>query len=218
MKKAKTDKPVNVATFTKRHLALTHFAAKQDVRPTLTGIHIDPDKGIAAACDGIILLEMKLGQVPAAEFPPTPGAGQEKVKECVVPAWAVTSAVKTLAKKTALPIIQNVKLTGDGNGKVALSTHDLYTARDNWVDSIPGQFPNYKALIPSHQKRSSQKHRVVCLSYHVLSHIVKAMGELGAEHVRFQVTAWDKPIRIEMPYDDGQETATGCVMPVKVQE
>lgn len=212
----KTAKKRVECTLNKRHLALTEFVSKDGIRPVLTGVYVDPKRGVAVATDGFALLEMPLGKLDAGDFPPTAGAGSEPMKEGIIPASAVVAAVKALPKRTALPALNNIRLTGDGNGRAALTTNDLEMARDSWVTLIDGTFPNYNQLVPKRLKRGNKKAREVTLSLAILTKLVRAMAAMGADMVRLQVTAHDHPVRLDIRYEDGE--AHGVVMPMVTKE
>lgn len=203
-------------TLTRRHLALTEFADKNGNRPVLTGVYVDPKAGVAVAADGWMLLQMPLGKMDPQDYPPTSGAGKVGMKEGIIPASAVAAAVKGLPKRNTLPVLQNIRVTGDGNGKACLTTNDLEQARDSWVSLIEGTFPSYRQLMPKKLKRGNKKAREVTLSRDLLARLVRAMGEMGADRVHLQITAFDHPVRVDIPYEDGE--AQGCLMPMFTRE
>ena len=212
-------------TLTKPHLALTYFTAKDQTRPVLTGVHVESDTGLACAADGFKLLVMPLAELPDGDYPETPGAGTEPIREGIIPAAAVVDAVKSLPKhNNALPALDHVKLSGGGNGKVVLTTTSLDTVRDARTPLVTGTFPTYGQLIPAHiSTKEAGRAKVTTIGLEHLEAIVKAAKAIGSDKVRLQVTDWEAPVRFEMLASSEQrghyETlAYGVIMPMFIED
>lgn len=204
-------------TLTKEHKALLHFVAKTDGRPILTGVSINPETGVAVATDDFKLLAMPLGTMDAGDFPPTPGALPDNIGACILPAATVAQAIKGLPKKPVVDVLRNVKLTGNGTGKVVLTTHDLSNPIDLAVEPIRGTYPNYTQLIPAYIGQDSNAGRVTSLAYKHLKALVEAMRDMGCQRVRLQITSPSAPVRCDFA-GEGLEGAVAVLMPMFVAD
>lgn len=173
----------------KKHGVLTRFTDPSETRPVLACVHLT--KRHAEAADGFALLRIPLGDgVKDADFPPTPGAGKDTIKEALIPGRILGDAIKSLPKSAKwLPILGYVRLTAQ-NGNIVLSTTDSETSHDIVVKPCDGTFPNTDQLIPKHRRHGEKGTVVLALGVKQLEQLLYAVKGLEAEGVKFQV---DKP-------------------------
>lgn len=207
----------------KKHGVLTRFTDRSGTRPVLECIHVA--KGYAEASDGFAALRIPLEKgVEDKDFPPTPGAGKNTVKEALIPRHSLTEALNSISTRSAkfLPIVGNVRVTGS-NGNIVLSTTDTETSHDLVVKPYDYDFPNLDYLIPKHRRHGEKGVAVLALGIPLLEQLLAAAKGLEAHAIRLQI---DRPakgttitygsvghaVRVEFLGDD--LGAVGIVMPM----
>lgn len=176
----------------KKHGVLTRFTDRSGSRPALECIHVA--KGYAEAADGFAILRIPLEKgVEDKDFPVTPGAGKNTIKEALIPRHSLNEAIKSIPSKTAgwLPIVGNVRVTGS-NGNIVLSTTDTETSHDLVVKPYDDTFPDIDHLIPKHRRHGEKGTMVLALRIEILEQLVAAVKGLEAHGIRLQI---DKPAK-----------------------
>jgi hypothetical protein len=171
----------------KKHGVLTRFTDRSGTRPALECVHVA--KGYAEGADGYTLLRIPLEKgIKDADFPMTPGAGKNTVKEALIPVASFAEAVKSISQKQAryIPILGNARVTGV-NGNIVLSTHDGQTAHDLAVKPYDATFPDIDSLIPKHRRHGEKGAVVLALKVEILEQLLAAAKGLEAHGVRFQM-------------------------------
>jgi hypothetical protein len=125
-------------------LGLHRLASKDDTRYALTGIHIDPERGVAAASDGKCLVEIAASAIkkfPTREHKLANG----EAKPFVLAAKSAQALAKMLAKgKTPDDPAQCAALAATKPGQPpSFLVTDGKTVRAVPVETVDGQFPDY---------------------------------------------------------------------------
>ena len=213
----------------KKHGVLTRFTDRSGTRPVLECVHVA--KGYAEAADGLALLRIPLEKgAKDADFPPTPGAGKNTIKETLIPRHSLNEAFNSISTRTAkfLPIVANVRVTAQ-NGNIVLSTTDTETSHDLVVKPTEGSFPNIDPLIPKHRRHGEKGTVVLALSIPILEQLLAAVKGLEAHAIRLQIDkpakgrtftpgCADRAVRVEFMGDDLGAVALVMPMILPVEE
>ena len=204
----------------KEHLNAWKAASTDATRYVLNGVFIEEtEKGVrATATDGRRLVtvesEDKEGMTPA-DFPAVPGmeTAPNGATAKIIPSESIKSALKSLPKanRVKLPILQKclVKL---GENQATLATTDLSNASVQPSRIIDGNFPNYKAVIPT--KTPILK---MGLSPELLGSLCEVLASNAGDDraVVFEFYGPEEPVKMTVTNREGI-TTTAVLMPVKL--
>jgi DNA polymerase III sliding clamp (beta) subunit (PCNA family) len=145
-----------------------------DSRYFLRAILIEPD-GRCLATDGHILLVARDEHPePDADFPSVDAApfhGSPE-KGVLLPTTSAQSLLKTIPKKSTIPILHGVQISTNGEKGCTVVATDLQSINTVHVqeNGKDGTFPNYKNVIPPADRPCIS----VCLSLQVLKDLIKS--------------------------------------------
>jgi len=208
-------------------LSLAKLAPKEESRYTLSAIAVEKD--VAAVTNGHYLVTFThpkyFGEKLIEEsYPVTPGLTHRMVKDgetVLVARDAALAALKSIPKKSTIPILQNAAMSEDGK----LVTNDLETVAQ-FKSDVGGNFPNWRAVVPDYPVAFE-----VCVSAEYLEVLGKffreSLGERHTKAVRMTFYQDDKPMydgrrcpramRFDARTDEGQDI-TAVLMPIRGED
>ena len=141
--------------YTRKQLEVVKFVNKDETRPSLNGIYLDPG-GDTIATNGHILVKVhangKAGQNEA--FPKLKsGAPIESLPKegAIVPADIIKDVIKNIPRNMGISICENAALTKADKDGVSFTTTDFDRERTESGHLIDGQFPEYEKVIPDYK-------------------------------------------------------------------
>lgn len=208
-------------------LSLAKLASKDESRYTLLAIAVEKD--IAAVMQGHYLVTVThpkySGDAPIEQsYPVTDGLTHRTIKDSevvLVHKDAALAALKSLPKKSNIPILANAAMSEDGR----LVTNDL-AAVASFKHEVGGTFPNWRQVVPDAPVAFD-----VCLDPTYLELLMKffkeSLGDARNKTVRLTLYKDDKPmsdgrripraVRFDARTDEGQEI-TAILMPIRGED
>lgn len=125
-------------------LGLAKLASKKQSRYTLQAIAVGKEQAVAT--DGHIMAVVQTKPMDDSAMPVIEGMAPRTLadgEQVLVSAEAASAALKTIPKRSNLPILQNAAMGADGK----LYTTDLENV-SAFSHKVEGKFPDWKAVIP----------------------------------------------------------------------
>lgn len=208
---AEPETKVGPARLIDRANDLSAFCSSDASRYVLHGIHFRKDG--TEATNGRVLMRVPYVAMDAADFPPVAGiADKAELKDCIIPAKAVTEAVKNAEKgKGSLPVLGTVHVSSNCT-KATLVTTDLDSERVLSPKMIDATYPNTEQVIPNAKAKA-----VICLSAEYLRDIADYVLKNNAKNmgVRLEIISELDAMRFGITLDDGRQV-TGVLMPMRM--
>lgn len=208
--------------YTKTNFAVVEAASKDECRPALCGICLEKD-GSTVATDGHVLFHVGSSDIDPEDFPCLEKDKANKVGKPdgqILPTEVVKSIVKSLVKRSTIPILENAILLESDNGNVQLGTTDITNSLTHSSIPIGGPYPNWRQVIPQKDEKPILR---VAFRVEVLEKLIKFHKKTGANsHSAIRLSFFDnnkgwaqKAIGFEIRSFDVGQTIDGIVMPVK---
>lgn len=200
----------------KQNLSIHQFTSKSSIRPELEGIYISPKETVAT--DSIVLARIQIPKVNISDFPVIKKGKKplEKFKPFILPKKEAEKILKLIPADPVLPILENVALMKRGKDVVEFAITDLQGISCLESNTIEGNFPNYKDLLPKKGRQIK-----VVLNPQLLKKVVNFVNEFtdGAIPIVELEIPVEKnaPIRFncERGTGDDKQKAEIILMPIK---
>lgn len=191
------------------------FASSDQTRYVINGIHYNREAGCVEATDGRQLIRVLVSTDDNGEFPTVTGADKAgELPDCILPAGALTKALRNAPNGKSLPILQHVAVTPAPDGRVRLTTNDLDTEQSAMVKVVEGNYPKCEQVIPDWPATVT-----IALSADLLGTICSYVSKHGASAthaIKIELKDSDSPIRWSCTTQGGR-TVTGVLMPVRLE-
>jgi DNA polymerase III sliding clamp (beta) subunit (PCNA family) len=193
--------------YNKNNLAVAKIAAKDDIRPEISGVFFTKDK--TAATDGYKLIEVSVDKsYTSQDFPIV---NHKKIlHNCppfIIPAEEVKK-IKLPANKS-LPVVENLAIGGVYPEQVELITTNLESGESRLVKRIQGRFPDYEKIFPQGKPRAE-----ISINGKFLEELLSILSNLDTTHaVKIKFYDNEKPLVLEASNEN--QKARALLMPLK---
>lgn len=193
--------------YNKHNLAVAKIASKYEHRQEIAGVLFTKDKTVAT--DSFKLLEVEVDKTLRTED--FPSRNDEKAiaetEDFIIPAKDLKTIKLPNNKK--LPVINTAAIVAIDENEVQMITTSLEVGEKKYFRRTKGEFPDYKAIIPTTAPVVSfsvnAKYLIEILS------VMEKMGNNG--EVKIEIHGENKPIMI-LGGNENQK-ARGLVMPIR---
>lgn len=203
--------PQNPARLIDRANDLSAFCSTDAGRSVLHGIHFRKEG--TEATNGRMLMRVPYVVADLSDYPPVAGiTSKSELKDCIIPAKAVSEAVKNAEKyRGPLPILSNVHVQSNCT-KATLTTYDLDNERVLLPRLIDLDYPKTEQVIPTEKAKA-----VICLSAEYLQDIADYVLKNNEKNMGIRLEIIDElsPMRFGITLDDGREVK-GVLMPMRM--
>jgi len=202
----------------KHSLNVHEFAAQEESRYTLRAIHVTEQETVAT--NGHYLVRVSHPTEKPENFPTVEGfRNGAAFKPFLFAVDAVKQLLKALPKgKTvkSLPILAHACVghyEENGESKPNISVTDLENQQVVTPKTVPGQFPNWQAVIPTAAPKFE-----IYVSAEYLAQLARSAAQFSdceMPVIRLQFTDANSAIRIDARNNETGQGFTGVVMPVR---
>lgn len=198
------------------NLLASNAAATDSTRYALNGLHVDPD-GTTVATDGAQLIAVAPCPADVQDYPggSTADLGGDGV---TIPTDMVNEAAKSIPKRKAKPILENV-LLGSDNGTVALSTTDLSRRRSVDCEPVEGNWPDWRDIVSLDRPDSIKVTINPKMLSALLATLARACPRKSVDSaVILEIVDGKAPIMVRAQNEDTGQRALGVLMPMDMSD
>jgi hypothetical protein len=195
---------------TKQTKAVTAWASRGENRTNLESVYFHDGLTVATNGHGLAMLYRE-GSVTAADMPAINGQhATDNDAPALLPVEAVTTAIKVVPARPAIPVLAHATEYGARNGSVTLGAAQSLMS----VQPVDGDFPAYHEIVPSAENTAFH----VNFSAAYLKQVAQSALDIGAQWVRCEFdTGADgsrRPARFTASHDG--TTLTIILMPARL--
>lgn len=177
------------------------------------GIYVTKD--VTYATDGAILVVVSTPDIAMDDIPAIDGIKpSEDPTPFILPAKIALDVAKAIPRHTTLPILHNAYVESNGSETAKIAVTDLDSPRLFTFTKPSGNMPNYNRVMPNKEDAEL----CVIVDAEKLISVLKLISPVAKKDfgspVAMRFEAHDKQFRIDAVVNNGEQTATGVVMPM----
>lgn len=198
----------------KHNLKVAEFASKEESRYMLKAIQISEDG--TTATNGHYMVNVSLPKAEAKNFPQIEGFEPlAQAESMLLDRDTALKIEKAMPKNENIPVLNHANVGKPGETTLNLAVTDLDSTQIFKPRKITGQFPNWKAVLPTGEPVVE-----IAFSADYLMQLARAAAAFtslecnGGAMVRLRLYGSDKAALFETVNTDTEQKWTGVLMPV----
>ena len=196
----------------RHNLAIASIVPKDD-DDLGRGVYVTKD--VTYATDGAILVVVSTSDIAMDDIPIIDGIKpSEDPTPFIIPAKIALDVAKAIPRNAPLPILNHAYVESNGSETVKIAVTDLGSPRLFTFTKPAGNMPNHDRVMP----KKEDAELCVIVDAEKLISVLKLISPVAKKDfgspVAMRFEAHDKQFRIDAVVNDGEQTATGVIMPM----